>query len=64
MAPMDAIWLTYVAFSRCHFAATSLPTPWEQVLAILATPVTASYLKWWEIQLAIHSIVGEWIDYK
>ena len=23
-----------------------------------------SYLKWWEIQLSIHSIVGEWIDYK
>ena len=41
-----------VAFSR-HFMATH-PVG---VLVILTTPVK-SYLKWWAIQLAIHSTVG------
>ena len=47
-----------IAFAR-HFVATSPPPPFHpiRVLLVLATPVK-TYLKWWEIQLAIHPIVG------
>ena len=43
-----------VAFAR-HFVASYPPVG---VLLILATPAK-NYLKWQEIQLAIHPIVGE-----
>ena len=48
-----------IAFSR-HLMATHLPSLFHPVgvLLVLATPVK-SYLKWWEINLAIHSIVCE-----
>ena len=39
-----------VAFAR-HFVAS------VRVLVVLTTPVN-NYLKWWAIQLAIHSTVG------
>ena len=47
-----------VAFAR-HFMATRPPPPSHPigVLLVLATPVK-NYLKWQEIQLAIHSMVG------
>ena len=52
------------AFAR-HFVATRPPPPSHPVgvLLILAMPVK-NYLKWWEIWLAIHPIVGEYIDYE
>ena len=40
-----------------HFVSTRPPHP-IGVLVVLATPVKR-YLKWQEIQIAIHSIVGE-----
>ena len=48
-----------VAFA-CHFVATHPPPPSRSVgvLLVLAMPVK-NYLKWQEIQLAIHPIVGE-----
>ena len=47
-----------VAFAR-HFVATHPPPPSHPVgvLLVLATPVN-NYLKWQEIQQAIHPIVG------
>ena len=42
-----------IAFA-CHFVATHHPVG---VLLVLATP-RKNYLKWWEIQLAIHTIFG------
>ena len=55
-----------VAFAH-HFVATHPSTPLshsvEGVLMVLATPVK-NYLKWWVIQLTIHSIADEKIDYK
>ena len=50
-----------IDFAR-HFVAFQLPPTLVGVLLILAMPVK-SYLKWREIQLAIHSIVGGYIDY-
>ena len=56
MTPMDAIWL--VLMKTWPLPATSwLPSHPAGVLLILTTPVK-NYLKWWEIQLAIHPIVG------
>ena len=56
MTPMDAIWLGLV--KTWPLPPTSwLPSHPAGVLLILATPVK-NYLKWWEIQLAIHPIVG------
>ena len=61
MTPMDAIWLVLVKTQP--YPATSwlpaCPPPSHPVgvLLVLATPVK-NYLKWWEIQLAIHPIVG------
>ena len=48
-----------VAFAH-HSVATYPPPPSHPagVLVILATPVK-NYVKWWAIQLAIHSIVDE-----
>ena len=40
-----------------QFVATHPPTLQESVLVVLTTPVK-NYLKWWAIQLAIHSTVG------
>ena len=65
MAPMDAIWLALALIDAIWLAlpATSWlparPPPSHPigVLLILATPVK-NYLKWQEIQLAIHPIVG------
>ena len=45
-----------------HHLVATCPPP-IGVLVILATPVK-SYLKWWAIQLAIYSMVGEQTDYK
>ena len=47
-----------VAFAR-YFVATHPPPPSHPVgvLLTLAMPVK-HYLKWWEIQLAIHPILG------
>ena len=58
MTPMDAVWLVLVkTYSLCPpLSGFPLSHP-VGVLLILATPVK-SYLKWWEIQLAIHPIVG------
>ena len=68
MALMDAIWLllveTYIAFAR-HFVATLLlPTfpPYKSATGIGYT--SKNYLEWQAIQLAIHSIVGNYIDHK
>ena len=46
-----------VAFAH-HFVATYPPPHPVGVLLVLATPD----LKWWEIQLAIHPIVGGYVD--
>ena len=61
MTLMDAIWLVLVKTQPLP-ATSCLPTHLTPshppgVLLILATPVK-NYLKWWEIQLAIHPIVG------
>ena len=59
---MEVIWLFFsedVAFAR-HFMATCLSptlTPCRSASGIGYT--CKNYLKWWAIQLAIHSIVGE-----
>ena len=45
-----------------HFVATRPPPP-AGMLVVLTTPVK-TYLKWWAIQLAIHSTVGAWVDYE
>ena len=53
----------HVAFAS-HFVATHPPPSHPvAVLLVLAMPVK-NYLKWQEIQLAIHPIVGGYIDYK
>ena len=67
MVPMDAIWLVVsedVAFAR-HFVDTCPPPNSHPVgvLLVLAMPLKVS-LKWWEIQLVIHPIVGRWIYYR
>ena len=67
MTPVDAIWLILVKTWPLP-ATVWLPTrpPHSHpvgVLLVLATPVK-NYLKWWEIQLAIHPMVGGYIDYK
>ena len=58
MTPMDAIWLVLVKTYPLP-ATLWQPTPPHPVgvLLELATPIK-NYLKWWEIQLAIHPIVG------
>ena len=61
MAPMDAIWLvlvkTYPLPATSWLPALPPPSHPVGVLLVLATPIN-NYLKWWEIQLAIHPIVG------
>ena len=54
-----AVYSEDIAFSR-HFMATHLPSPCNPIggVVVLATPVK-NCLKYWAIQLAIHSIVGE-----
>ena len=58
-----ALFSVDVAFSY-HFVATHSPPLFHSVgvLVVLATPGTSKNLKWQKIQLAIHSIVGEYID--
>ena len=55
-----------VAVAR-HFVATrpppTLPPPCKNASGIDYTPVK-NYLKWRAIQLAIHSTVGAWVEYK
>ena len=51
-----AVFSEDVVFSR-HFVAK------KGVLVVLTTPVK-NYLKWRAIQLAIHSTVGAWVEYK
>ena len=65
---MDAIWLFLVkidvAFAH-HFMATCPPPtlrPCRGASGIGYVSKKTTYLKWWAIQLAIHSIVGEYID--
>ena len=55
---MDAIWLFQAKMTfACHFIATHLPPPYRSAIGIGYT--SKNYLKWWEIELAVHSIVGE-----
>ena len=67
MSPVGVIWLFSVLTSIfppfCGYPPTqaSKPSPpfyLVGVLVVFATPVKI-YLKWQEVQLAIHSIVGE-----
>ena len=51
-----------------HFVATRPPPTLPPshaagMLVVLTTPVK-NYLKWRAIQLAIHSTVGAWVEYK
>ena len=47
-----------VAFAH-HFVAPYHLLPLIGVLVVLAMPVkTKKYLKWWAVQLAIHSTIG------
>ena len=72
-----AVFSEDVAVAR-HFVATrppptlppsphppTLPPPSHPagMLVVLTTPVK-NYLKWRAIQLAIHSTVGAWVEYK
>ena len=41
-----------------HFVATRLPPPSYPIGFLLALTMPEKYVKWWEIQPAIHSIVG------
>ena len=57
-------WMPFGCFSQDiayvhHFVATHRPPPSQTIgfLVVLATPV--KYLQWWEVQLAIQSMVGE-----
>ena len=63
MVPMDAF---LGAFSRHSVATCPPPTlpPYRSAGGIGYASKYCNYLKWWAIQLAIHSIVGEQIDYK
>ena len=67
MKPMDAIWLFLVKTlplpATLWLSASPPPSHPVGVLVALATPVK-NYLKWQAIQLAIHSVVSEQIDYK
>ena len=54
-----AVFSEDVAVTR-HFVATR---PLAGMLVVLTTPVK-NYLKWQAIQLAIHSTVGAWVEYK
>ena len=45
----------------CHFVDPH--HPYRSICGISYMPVK-SYLKWWEIQLAIHSTVGPQVDYE
>ena len=58
MTPVDAIWLFLV-----NPPPPSHPSHPAQMLVVLTTPVK-NYLKWRAIQLAIHSTVGAWVEYK
>ena len=59
-----AVFSEDVAVAR-HFVATRPPPPPHPagMPVVLTTPVK-SYLKWRALQLAIHSIVGAWVEYK
>ena len=67
MVPMDAIWLDLVKTellpTTSWLPTHPPPSHLVGVLLVLAAPVK-NYLKWLEIQLAIHPRVGEQIDYK
>ena len=59
-------WMPFVCFSEDiafahHFMATH-PPPSSHPVGILVVSVK-NYRKWWAYQLAIHSIVDEYIDY-
>ena len=65
MTPMDAIFFGWfgedVAFA-CHFVATHQSPTLKSATGI--GYASKNYLKCREVQLTIHPIVGEWIDYK
>ena len=68
MTPMDAIWLhgfgEDIAFAY-HFVATHPPPTLPPCGSATGIGYASkNYLKWQEIQLAIHPIVGGWIDCK
>ena len=68
MTPVDAIWLFFsedVAVAR-HFVATRPPPtlPPCRNASGIDYPSKKNYLKWWAIQLAIHSTVGVQVEYK
>ena len=51
-----AVFSEDVVFAR-HFVATHLPPP-SYPVGVLMVLTVKNYLKWWAIQLVIHSIVG------
>ena len=58
-----AVFTVDVAFA-CHFMATH-PHPLPHPIAVLVVlAILVKNLKWCAIQLAIHSLVGEEMDYK
>ena len=61
MTPMGAIWLvlmkTQPLLTTSWLSTCPSPSHPAGVLLVLGTPVE-DYLKWQEIQLAIHPIVG------
>ena len=57
-----AVFSEDVAVAR-HFVATRPPPALQECYSGIDYP-SKSYLKWRAIQLAIHSTVGAWVEYK
>ena len=55
MTPMDAIWLVLVKTAFAHHFMITHP-PYRSATGI--DYASKNDLKWWEIQLAIHPVVG------
>ena len=62
MSPVDAIWL-FLVKTQLLPATSWLPAHPAGMLVVLTIPVK-NYLKWRAIQLAIHSTIGAWVEYK
>ena len=59
-----AVYSEDVAVAR-HFVATRPPPPFHPAGMLVVLPtIVKNYLKWWAIQLAIHSTVGARVEYK
>ena len=48
----------------CYFVDPNPPPPFNYIGVLVALAMLVKPLKWWAIQVAIHSIVGAWIEYK